>query len=456
MVWINIYKKVPVAMTIAGSDSGGGAGIEADLKAFAALGVHGTVALTAITAQNTTAVTGVQDVELELIRKQIRAVAEDIGIDAAKTGMLHTSDIIETVASEVKKLGFPLVVDPVMIAKSGAELLKPEAMRSLIEVLLPIAKVVTPNIPEAEKIAGIKIRSLEDQKKAALKISELGPYAVIVKGGHLISDEKSVDVLYLDGEYYLFETERIESKNTHGTGCGFSAAITAGLAKGYNIIDAVREAKKLITAAIRYGIPVGRGHGPINPLALLYKESERYNTLRSVMQALLIIENSNETYKIVPEVGLNIAEATPYADNLSDVAAIPGRVRRAGKRVKAAFAPEFGASSHLARYILNIMEYDPMKRAAINIKYDERILEKLKETDLIISYYDRSKEPPEIKRKEGATIPWGVKEAIRNCGGKVPDIIYHRGDVGKEPMIVILSTDAVTAAKLVSKIAKMI
>jgi len=455
MVWIDIYGKVPVAMTIAGSDSGGGAGIEADLKTFAALGVHGTVVLTAITAQNTTAVTGVQDVELEIIEKQIDAVFSDIGVDAAKTGMLHTSEIIRVVAKKVKEYGFPLVVDPVMIAKSGAPLLKQEAVKILVEELLPLATVLTPNAREAEVLCGFKISSLEDQKKAAKKIAELGPKAVVVKGGHLYT-EKSVDVLYYEGEYYFYEAERIESRNTHGTGCSFSAAIAAELAKEKSIVEAVSVAKKLITAAIRYGVPVGRGHGPVNPLALLYKDSERYNVLKNVMEAVLLIENSSLSVNLVPEVGMNIAMALPYADSIEDVAAVPGRLRKTVNRVTCLHAPDFGASSHLARYILNIMKHDPRKRAAINIRFDKKILEVAEKEGLIVSYYDRRKEPPEVKAKEGATIPWGVSEAIKNAEGKVPDIIYHEGDWGKEPMIVVFGETAVDCAKKVLKLAEKV
>lgn len=451
-MWINVKEKIPVAMTIAGSDSGGGAGIEADLKTFAALGVHGTVVLTSITAQNTTAVIGVQDVALEIIEKQIDAVAEDIGVDAAKTGMLHTSEIIEVVAKKVKEHKFPLVVDPVMIAKSGAPLLKPEAVKTLIEVLIPLAEVVTPNVHEAEALAGMRIKDLESQKKAAKKIAELGPRAVVVKGGH-IEGEYSIDILFYDDNYYFFKALRISTKTTHGTGCGFSAAIAAELAKGSDVVTAVENAKKFITLAIKYGIPVGRGHGPINPLAILYKESEKYNVWREVQDAVKIIEESRYVFKLIPEVGMNIAAAVPYADSVEDIVGIPGRIRRAGKRALAAHPPEYGGSSHLARYILSILNHDHSKRAAINIKFDEKALKRLKAKGFKVSYYDRRLEPPEVKEKEGATIPWGVQQAIENLGN-IPDVIYHRGDWGKEPMIVILGKDARLLAKLVVELAE--
>ncbi|MDH5783856.1 MAG: bifunctional hydroxymethylpyrimidine kinase/phosphomethylpyrimidine kinase, partial [Candidatus Bathyarchaeota archaeon] len=276
--------KIPVAITIAGSDSGGGAGIQADLKTFAAIGVHGTTAITSITAQNTQAVKAVVDLDAEIIKKQIQAVAEDIGIDAGKTGMLHTERIIKAVASEVSKHQFPLVVDPVMVAKSGAPLLKSEAMDSLKKHLLPRATVVTPNKFEAEKLANRTIENLEDAKTAAEEISEMGPKAVVVKGGHL-NLQYATDVLYYKGRYKIFETPWLDVKTTHGTGCSFSAAIAAELAKGKDVPLAVKNAKKFITLAIRFGLNVGKGHGPVNPLASLYQEASRYHVLKNVKEA---------------------------------------------------------------------------------------------------------------------------------------------------------------------------
>jgi hydroxymethylpyrimidine kinase/phosphomethylpyrimidine kinase len=258
--------RIPVAITIAGSDSGGGAGIQADLKTFAALGVHGTVAITSVTAQNTQSVLAVHDLKPEIIREQIRAVAEDFGIDAGKTGMLHTEEIINAVASEVAKYGFPLVVDPVMVAKSGAPLLKPEAINALIERLLPLATVVTPNRFEAERLSGIEIKSLKDAETASKKISKMGPKAVVVKGGHFEGIE-ATDILYYKGKTWTFTSPRLDVKTTHGTGCSFSAAIAAGLANKMDIPEAVEKAKNFVTLSIKFGLKVGRGYGPVNPMA---------------------------------------------------------------------------------------------------------------------------------------------------------------------------------------------
>jgi len=440
-------------MTIAGSDSGGGAGIQADLKTFAAMGVHGTVALTAITAQNTVAVTKVHEIPLDVIEAQIDAVASDIGIDAAKTGMLSSKEIIKTVASKVKQYGFPLVVDPVMIAKSGAPLLRSDAISTLIETLLPLATVVTPNKHEAELLSNMKIASLDDAIEAAKRISQKGVKAVIVKGGHL-EEAEATDVLYLDGRVELFKTPRVDTTTTHGTGCSFSAAITAGLAKGLEIVEAVKEAKQLIYKAIKYGLPIGAGHGPVNPSAYADIDAEKFRVLKLLLEAVNEIESSSELTRLAPESQINLAYSLPlkYAREIADVAAIPGRIVKVGDKLKASACPSFGASSHVARAILTAMKFNPEIRAAMNVKFSPEIIDACKRAGLTISSYDRREEPPDVKAKEGATIPWGVETAVKKAGF-VPDIVYHEGDWGKEPMTLIFGktpAEVVNKAKLIA------
>ncbi len=252
---------IPRALTIAGSDSGAGAGIQADLKTFAALRVYGLSALTAITAQNTQGVHAVQDLPPELIRAQIDAVLEDIGADVAKTGMLSSPAIIEEVARCVSRWNLRLVVDPVMMAKSGDPLLQPEAVTTLSTALLPLAEVITPNLYEAEVLTGQRIETLDDMRAAAQVIYALGPRHVVVKGGHRVADP--VDV-YFDGERFVeLRGDRILTRHTHGTGCTFSAAIAAFIARGLPVDAAVAGAKNYITEAIRHAPGLGSGHGPV-------------------------------------------------------------------------------------------------------------------------------------------------------------------------------------------------
>ncbi|MGH2460639.1 MAG: bifunctional hydroxymethylpyrimidine kinase/phosphomethylpyrimidine kinase [Chloroflexota bacterium] len=254
---------VPKALTIAGSDSGGGAGIQADLKTFAALGVYGTSVITAITAQNTRGVLGVQDIEPALVAAQIDAVVEDIGADAAKTGMLSSAPIVETVAARIRHHRLEkLVVDPVMIAKSGDALLRPEAVVALRDLLLPLALVVTPNLPEAETLVGRHLETDPDLRAAAEAIARLGPRYVVIKGGHRSGD---ADDLIFDGQEFLtLHAARIATPHTHGTGCTFSAAIAAGLASGMEPVAAIGAAKEYLTGAIAHAYAIGAGHSPVH------------------------------------------------------------------------------------------------------------------------------------------------------------------------------------------------
>jgi hydroxymethylpyrimidine/phosphomethylpyrimidine kinase len=253
------------ALTIAGSDSGGGAGIQADLKTFTAFRVFGTSAITALTAQNSTGVQGILEIDPEFVVKQISSVLNDIGTDAIKTGMLGGCETVEAVAETLKKYKSQnIVVDPVMIAKSGDHLLSPDAIISVIGRLIPMARVVTPNIHEAQVMLNMEIKNLHDMKQAAERIKDMGCGWVVIKGGHMEDSHESVDIAYNGDQFFTLTGPRIETKNSHGTGCTFSSAIAAGLAKGYDMVHALQTAKKFISAAISEGISLGEGHGPTN------------------------------------------------------------------------------------------------------------------------------------------------------------------------------------------------
>jgi len=445
-------RRIPCALTIAGSDSGGGAGIQADLKTFAALRVHGMSAITSVTAQNTTSVTAIQDIPPEVIKAQIEAVQEDMGVDAAKTGMLHTAIIIQAAAEMIAKYGFKVVVDPVMISKSGAALLEPEARRTLVNKLLPLATVVTPNLPEATAISGKPIKSSDDCIAAAEEISRLGPKAVVVKGGHLPGN-KAVDVLYIERDVKILELEKVESKTTHGTGCSFSAAIAAELAKGRSIPEAVGLAKEFVHSSIKFGLEIGRGFGPVNPMANLYNEAEKYAVIREVKRAVNMLEDTPDVAVVIPEVQSNLCMALSYADGVQDVAAIPGRVVKTERGVRATSCPEFGASKHLAGTLLVAQRYDPSVRSGVNIRYSKELVETCEKLGLTVSSYDRREEPEEIKQKEGMTAQWGAEVAIKKIG-RVPNVIYHTGDWGKEPMITVLGRTATEVAELIVKLSR--
>ena len=260
-------------LAIAGSDSSGGAGIQADLKTFSAHGVYGMTVITAVTAQNTAKVIDVQDITPEMIGKQIDAIFEDINVDAVKIGMVSKIESIKVIAEMLRKYNPQnIVLDPVMISKSGYALLEHEAVKTLIAELLPLSTVVTPNAPETEKISGIKIKSVEDMKMAARIIHEMGAEYVLVKGGH-IEGSHSTDILFDGKSFNVYEAEHIKTKNTHGTGCTLSSAIASNLALGMDIASAVDNAKKYITSAIMHSLAIGKGNGPTHHFYELYKKA---------------------------------------------------------------------------------------------------------------------------------------------------------------------------------------
>ena len=257
-------------LSVAGSDCSGGAGIQADLKTFAAHGVFGMSVIVSVVAENTSRVIGIQNVTADMIEKQMDAVFEDIGADAVKIGMLPEPESMEAVAGKIRQYRPPIVVtDPVMYAKNGCPLMEEEAVDTLIKTILPISDILTPNIPEAEKIAGMKITCLKDMEMAARKICGMGSLAVVVKGGHALGS--ALDVLYDGKEFFHFDTERIATKNTHGTGCTFSSAVAAWLAKGKDIREAVSLAKDYVTAAIKHSLSIGKGNGPTHHFWQMYQ-----------------------------------------------------------------------------------------------------------------------------------------------------------------------------------------
>ena len=252
-----------IALTIAGSDSSGGAGIQADLKAMQANGVYAASVLTAVTAQNTVAVTSAYELPLDLIEAQIDAVFDDIHIDAVKTGMLSSAGVVELVARKMEERAVrALVVDPVMISKSGYELLQPEAVEVLKRRLLPLALLTTPNVHEAALLAGMEIHTVEEAHEAARRIHALGASAVLVKGGHLDVEKEAIDVLFDGRQFYTFAAPRLKTRHTHGTGCTYASAIAANMAKGATLRESIARAKRYVTDAIRHGFTIGEGHGP--------------------------------------------------------------------------------------------------------------------------------------------------------------------------------------------------
>ena len=437
-------------LTVAGSDSGGGAGIQADLKTIMLLGGYGMSVLTALTAQNTTGVQGIHEVPASFVGSQMDSVLSDIGADAIKTGMLGNEKIMRMVAEKIRQYRVrTVVVDPVMIAKSGDLLLRPEAQGALRDHLLPLALVVTPNLAEASVITGTTVRSLDEMKRAALTIRRMGARCVVVKGGHLKG--RAVDILLEGKDLYEMDGPRIEKKNTHGTGCTFASAIATLLARGESVPEAVRKAKTFVTMAIQAGLSLGKGVGPTNPFAFVLREMERYRVIQELERAGEQLKHGRVGH-LIPEVSSNLGYALPFAEGTEDVAAFPGRIVRFKDSVAFLGWPEFGASQHVARIILTVMRFHPEYCSAMNIGHSKENLLGLRRRGFRVAYFDRALEPKKVKEREGSSLEWGVGEVLRRAK-KVPDAIYDEGDVGKEPMIRVLGR---TPGEVVSKVLKIV
>jgi hydroxymethylpyrimidine/phosphomethylpyrimidine kinase len=438
-----------VALSIAGSDSGAGAGIQADLKTFSALGVYGCTAITAITAQNTREVTSIFGLPDDIIRKQIRSIMSDIPPDAIKIGMVHRKEIIQSIYDSLMHTKIPIVLDPIFAAGSGSKLLLDNAFESFVSELVPIATLITPNLMEAEKLAGVKIKSEGDAIEAARKIKKLGVENVIIKGGHSNTNNVIDILLHRNKRVYKLANTRISVKESHGSGCNFSASITALLARGFQIVDACKIANQYVHKSIGNALKLGKGLVVTNPISDLYVDACRYHVLKELQQATIEIEAMNGIAELLPETQSNIAYALPDAVDTSQIAGVKGRIVRIGKIARPVSNIEFGASRHVASAVLAYMTINRSMRCAMNIRYDKKLL-KIAKRLFEISEYQRITEPMSLKKKEGETILWGIKTAL--LSNPAAEIIYHKGEVGKEPMIMIFGTEPNDVLNKIKKI----
>ena len=417
------------ALTIAGSDSVGGAGLQADLKAFEAVGVHGCSVVTCVTSQNTKRVASIFPIPTREVTSQLKSVLDDVKLDAVKTGMLFSADIVNAVSLQLKKLDAPIVVDPVMAATTGSSLHRSGFVDALISKLLPICALATPNLGEATRLSGIDVKDEKSARKAGFEILELGPHAVLIKGGHLKGSE-AADYLFVDGKVQKISSPRVVAE-VHGTGCALASLIAANIAWGMKLEPAVRRSKSMIFKAILAREVVGHGIPCANPLAVLRIEAEKAPMLEDLEAAGRELEHLMDS-DTIPEVGTNLGYAVLGALEQDEVAAFDGRIVRVGTAARKVGCPRFGASKHVARIVLAASSHDPSKRAALNVKFSDENLAACKKAGLTSSTFDRAEEP-----KGMSSMTWGVHKAIEDFGG-VPDVIFDRGGVGKEPMIRLL------------------
>jgi hydroxymethylpyrimidine kinase/phosphomethylpyrimidine kinase len=439
------------ALSIAGSDSGAGAGIQADLKMFSALDVYGCTAITAITAQNTKQVAGIFEIAPSMVEQQIRSVLTDMRPNAIKIGMVYSSPIIDAVYRSLKKTSkIPIVLDPILAAGTGAKLLRSEAYKSFASKLIPSCTLITPNRMEAEKLADIVIRTENDAIEAARKIKKLGAENVIVKGGHFGSAYVTDLLLDSKGKIMKFTNPRLKIKEIHGSGCSFSSAVAAYLAKDLTLAEACKMANEYVHTAIKDAVRIGSGLPIANPLSVIYRDASRYHTLAELQEAAEQVSMLDGFYRVIPETQTNFAYALLDAANISDVAAVRGRIIKFENTAAPASYVKFGASSHVASAIIAYMGINPDYRSAINIRFDERIIDVCKSL-FSVAGYDRTKEPKRIKRREGSSVAWGVLAALSK--NPKADVIYHTGDVGKEPMITLFGRNP---AEIVERIKRLL
>ena len=417
------------ALTVAGSDSVGGAGLQADLKAFEAVGVHGCSVVTCVTSQNTKGVSSIFPIPSPEIASQLKSVLDDVRLDAVKTGMLYSADIVKTVSAHVKDIEAPLVVDPVMAATTGSSLHRTGFIDAMITKMLPICTLVTPNLGEAAKLSGIDVKDEGSAKKAGREILELGPKAVLIKGGHLKGSD-AADYLFSEGKVEKISSPRVTAE-VHGTGCALASLIAANLAVGMELNPAVRRSKGMIYKAILAREKVGFGIPCANPLAILRIEAGKSEMLDELEETGKMLERLMDS-RLIPEVGTNLGYSVLGALEQDEVAAFDGRIVRVGASARKVGCAKFGASKHVARIVLAASSHDPSKRAALNVKFSNENLSACRKAKLSISTFSRSDEPKGV-----SSMTWGVHKAIEDFG-RVPDVIYDKGGVGKEPMIRLL------------------
>lgn len=418
-------------LIIAGSDSSGGAGVQADIKTACAIGLYPLTIITAVTAQNTKGVQHIHLVPKDSLKSQLHSILDDIHFDAVKIGMLGSMENANIVLHFVKKIKKPVILDPVMFSQSGSQLTPEDVFKELMRYVY----LITPNFFEAERLTGIKIGSLTDLKKAAKALHKYSK-RVLIKGG-----DSNIDYdLYYDGkDFYPFEINRINTKNSHGTGCSLATAISSYLVLTGDIITAIDRARAFIFSAIKNGVPLGSQFGTIDQLASLRKESLKYNHLLTLQQAYERLKEL-KIGKLIPEIQSNLVYSLPNPQGIMDVAGFKGRIISIGEDIYTPFFPEFGASRHIARVLLTAKSFFPELNSAMALRYDKEIIKRIKSKNFVVGYFDRKREPKEVKEREGSSLDWGVTEACKKLK-KCPDFIYDEGDIGKEPVIRVLGRD---------------
>ena len=421
-------------LSIGGTDPSSGAGIQSDIKTFSNHNVYGFTVVTVITSQNTKKVTSIEPVSAKSLRAQLDSTLTDFHIDAIKIGMVYNSQIIKIIHSKLRNIKVPIVVDPIIKSTTGTMLLKKSALNDYKKMIIPLAYVITPNKYEAKILSGIS-----NIKKSAKKIQVMGAKCVIITGA-TSSNSHISDFILEENKEYVISGKKIPITN-HGSGCTFSASITAMLGKGErNMRITAKHAKNYVYWSIKNSKKIGKG------INIAHKDV--LNGSKELGDSINYFKQIKNIYKVIPECQTNFVFAKKNPKNIKDVLGISGRLVKSGKEVVTAGEIVYGGSQHVGTAVIQVNKKFPDIRSGLNIKYDPKIIAKAKKSKFTVLSYDRSKEPKKSKQKENSSISWGISNTLN---AKSPDIIYHKGDVGKEPMILIFGNNPDDVIRKVSK-----
>ena len=428
-------------LSIGGSDPSSGAGIQSDIKTFSSFNVHGLTVITAITAQNTSSFGMIEPISQKILKNQLELVMSDFKIDGIKIGMVYNSKIIKVLYHQLKKSMVPIVIDPVFKSTTGGILIESSAIKDFKKFIIPLATVITPNKFEAEIISKTKINAKNTPEKVAKIIQKMGSKNVVITGIEQKNNQISDFVLEKNNQYFISGSKI--PKINHGSGCNYSAAIIFALAKNKSIKESVRFAKQFTYNSIKNAKNLGMG--------IAITDIQEYDKINSALSDAInkFVEIKN-IYKNIPECQTNFVYSKQKPKSTKDVLGISGRIVKAGKHVVVAGNLTYGGSKHVATALLIMNKKFPQICSAINLKYENLIISKIKKSKLIVSSYDRNQEPKNVKFK-GSTIEWGIKNAIKNTKN-VSDVIYHKGSFGKEPMIIVFGENPSNVLKKILKI----
>ena len=428
-------------LSIGGSDPSSGAGIQSDVKSFSEFGAYGLTVITAITGQNTSSFGMIEAVSKKILKNQLESVLTDFKIDGIKIGMVFSSEIIKTLYQQLKKLKIPIVVDPVIKSTTGGALIEKKAIKDFQKYIVPLATVITPNKFEAEILSKLKVNSENTIEKIAKKIQKMGAQNVVITGIEG-KNNKITDFILEKNTKYQISGDRISNTN-HGSGCNYSAAIIFAISNKKTIRESVKFAKEFAQNSIKNSIKVGNG--------IKITNSQKKDMINSELsQSINEFVKIKNIYKNIPECQTNFVYSKPNPKSTKDILGLSGRIVKAGNEVIVAGNLTYGGSKHVATALLVLNKKFPEIYSAINLKYQSSTISKIKKSRFTISSYDRTLEPNDVKN-QGSTVAWGIKNAIKKLKTP-PDVIFHKGGLGKEPMIIVFGETPKNTMKKVLKI----